>query len=75
MLFVGLAAFAQDGTTNKNCEKKGCKKECSNDLQSTKKCDPKDCKVEMGCKNDKEKSCKKSCSANANETKRNATTK
>lgn len=75
ILFVGLAAFAQDGT-KKCCDKKGDKMECS-----TKKCDPKDCTTNLqsgkcdpkDCPTGKEKSCKKSCSAD--ESKKNETKK
>lgn len=58
ILFVGLAAMAQDGTNNKKCEKKCDKKECPKDMQCGKKCDPKDCTTDMAFKNGEDKSCK-----------------
>lgn len=64
ILFVGLAAFAQDGT------KKCCAKNCDPKECTVKKCDPKDCTINMetgkcepkDCPAGKEKSGKKSCS-------------
>ena len=74
IVFVGLAAFAQDGT-KKCCVKNGDPKECS-----IKKCEPKDCAtMQTGkcdpkdCPTGKEKSCKKSCSAD--DSKKNETKK
>lgn len=73
ILFIGLSAFAQDGT-KKCCDKKGDKKECSKDATAGKKCEPKDCAANLKsgkCKPSdcaaaaKGKDCSKSCAAPA----------
>ncbi len=64
VLFIGLSAFACDGSkcTNK-CENKNNQKECKKDASCEKKCSGNQSSVDFKCKKDNE-NCKKQCTMN-----------